>query len=155
MSKTIDELIADLKDTDDFVREEAFGALEMRAEESLDSLIEALNNRNKNIKMGAAKILGYIGDSKAIDPLINTLNDKNKLVRREASTALTRMGDNAVDPLINTLKDENWKVRGAAAWALGGIKNSKAIEYLEPLLDDASGFVRAGAKNAIGKLKEN
>lgn len=152
MSKTIDDLIQDLKDTDDFVREETFAALEMRAEESLDSLIEALNNGNKNIKMGAAKVLGFIGDPKAIEPLINTLSDKNKLVRREASTALTRMGDIAVDPLIRTLNNEDWRVRGAAAWALGGIKNNKAIEYLEPLLEDTSGFVRAGAKNALNKL---
>ena len=153
MVKSIEEYIEDLKDADEFVREEAIGALEMRAEESFDYLVEALNNRNKDIRKYSAQVLGYIGDEKAIQPLINTLKDGNKLVRREASTALTRIGEKAVDPLISILKDDDWKVRGAAAWALGSMKNNKAINFLEPLLEDPSGFVRAGAKNALNNIK--
>lgn len=153
MEKSINELVNDLGDKDDFVVEEAVGLLEMKAEESFDALVEALSNRNKNIRLNAAKILGFIGNSAAIEPLINTLRDHNKLVRREASTALARFGQDAVDPLINILDDDDWKVRGAAAWALGNLKDEKAIEPLEKLLDDESGFVKAGAKNAIQNIK--
>lgn len=153
MEKSINELVKDLGDKDDFVVEEAVGLLEMKAEESFDALVEALSNRNKNIRLNAAKILGFIRNSAAIEPLINTLRDHNKLVRREASTALARFGQDAVDPLINILDDDDWKVRGAAAWALGNLKDEKAIEPLEKLLDDESGFVKAGAKNAIQNIK--
>lgn len=153
MEKSINELVKDLGDKDDFVVEEAVGLLEMKAEESFDALVEALSNRNKNTRLNAAKILGFIGNGAAIEPLINTLRDHNKLVRREASTALARFGQDAVDPLINILDDEDWKVRGAAAWALGNLKDEKAIEPLEKLLDDESGFVKAGAKNAIQNIK--
>ena len=121
MSKSVEELIEDLNDQDEFVVEAAAGELEMMGEESVDALMSALSHRKKNIRLNAAKILGAISNPKSIDALILTLRDNNKLVRREASTALSRMGQIAVDPLIEILDDEDWRVRGAAAWALGNM----------------------------------
>jgi HEAT repeat protein len=153
MERTIEDLIADLKSTDDFTREEAIGELEMKGDEVVDPLIDALSDRNKNVKIAAIQILANIGDEKAIEPIIGTLKDPNKLVRREASTALTNMGDAAVEPLIGVLDDPNWRVRGAACWALGGLNAAEAVPKLEELLDDEKSFVRAGAEFAIKKLK--
>ena len=157
MEKTIEELIQDLNDDDEFVQEEAFGLLEIRAEESLEPLIEALSTKgiNKTIKQFSAKLLGFIGNEQAIDSLIASLRDNNKFVRRESSTALSKMGDSAVDPLIDILNDDDWRVRGAAAWALGKIGNKKALDKLKPLLDDESGFVRSGAKFAVGNIENS
>ena len=154
MERSIDELIGLLNDKDDFVVEDAVGELELRADEALGPLIEALSSRKKQIRLNAATLLGAINDSKAIPALIDTLKDNNKLVRREASTALSRMGEPAVDPLIETLNDEDWKVRGAAAWALGNLGDEKAIPELEKLLDDESGFVKQGAQSAINSIKK-
>ena len=151
MSKSVEELIEDLNDQDEFVVEAAAGELEMMGEESVDALMSALSHRKKNIRLNAAKILGAISNPKSIDALILTLRDNNKLVRREASTALSRMGQIAVDPLIEILDDEDWRVRGA--WALGNLKDDAAIEPLEALLEDESGYVRAGALNAINSIK--
>ena len=153
MEKSIDELIELLNDKDDFVVEDVMGELELRAEESLDPLIDALSHRKKNIRLHAATLLGAINDPKAIKPLILSLSDNNKLVRREASTALSRMGDAAVDPLIEVLDDPDWRVRGAAAWALGNLDNEKAIPALEKLLDDESGYVKSGAQSAIATIQ--
>lgn len=157
MEKTIQELIQDLNDDDEFVKEEAFGLLEIKAEESFEHLMEVLSSKgiNKNIKKSAAKLLGIIGDEGAIDILITTLKDNNKLVRREASTSLSRMGEKAVEPLIGTLDDEDWRVRGAAAWALGKIGDKRAIKPLKSLLDDESGFVRSGAKYAVDSIENS
>ena len=155
MERSIDELIELLNDKDDFVVEDVVGELELRADESLDPLIDALtNSRKKQIRLNAATLLGAIGDPKAIPALIETLRDNNKLVRREASTALSRMGEPAVEPLIETLDDEDWKVRGAAAWALGNLNDERAIPALEKLLDDESGFVKQGAQSAISSIKK-
>ena len=153
MSKSVEELIEDLNDQDEFVVEAAAGELEMMGEESVDALISALSHRKKNIRLNAAKILGAMSYPKSINALILTLRDNNKLVRREASTALSRMGQLAVDPLIEIVDDEDWRVRGAAAWALGNLKDDAAIEPLEALLEDESGYVRAGAVNAINSIK--
>lgn len=154
MERSIDELIELLNDKDDFVVEDVMGELELRGEESIDPLIDALSNRKKNIRLHAATLLGAIGDEKAIPALIDTLKDNNKLVRREASTALSRMGEPAVDPLIDILDDDDWKVRGAAAWALGNLGDEKAIPALEKLLDDESGYVKSGAESAIASIKK-
>ena len=156
MEKTIQELIQDLNNDDEFVQEEAFGLLEIRSEESFEPLIEALSTKgvNKNIKQYSAKLLGIIGNDQAIDPLIATLRDNNKFVRRESSTALTKMGDKAVEPLINILDDDDWRVRGAAAWALGKIGDERALDPLKSLLDDESGFVRSGAKFSVDSLEK-
>ena len=154
MERTIDELIELLNDKDDFVVEDAKGQLELKGEEAVDPLIDALSSRKKNIRLNAATLLGAIDDEKAIPALIATLKDNNKLVRREASTALSRMGEPAVDPLIETLNDEDWRVRGAAAWALGNLGDEKAIPALEELLDDESGFVKSGAKSAIATINK-
>ncbi len=154
MERSIDELIELLNDKDDFVVEDVMGELELRKEEALNPLIDALSHRKKGVRLHAATLLGAIGDPKAIPALIDTLKDNNKLVRREASTALSRMGQPAVDPLIETLADEDWRVRGAAAWALGNIGDEKAIPELEKLLDDESGFVKQGAQSAIASIKK-
>ena len=154
MERSIDELIELLNDKDDFVVEDAVGELELRADESLDPLIDALSSRKKQIRLHAATLLGAINDPKAIPALIETLHDNNKLVRREASTAFSRMGDPAVEPLIETLNDEDWRVRGAAAWALGNLDDERAIPALEKLLDDESGYVKQGAQSAIASIKK-
>ena len=154
MERSIDELILLLNDKDDFVVEDVMGELELRADEALDPLIDALSNRKKQIRLHAATLLGAIGDPKAIPALIETLKDNNKLVRREASTALSRMGEPAVEPLIETLNDEDWRVRGAAAWSLGNLNDERAIPALEKLLDDESGYVKQGAQSAIASIKK-
>ena len=154
MEETINELIELLNDKDDFVVEDAMGQLELKGQEALDPLIDALSSRKKNIRMHAATLLGAIGNPKAIEPLIATLKDNNKLVRREASTSLSRMGEPAVEPLIEVLKDEDWKVRGAAAWSLGNLNDERAIPALEELLDDESGYVKKGAASAIESIKK-
>ena len=151
----IDELIEKLNDKDDFIVEDAVGALELKGEEAVDPLISALSSRKKNIRLHAASILGAINDEKAIKPLILTLSDNNKLVRREASTSLSRMGDATVDPLIEELKNPDWRVRGAAAWALGNLGEKRAIAPLEELLDDESGYVKSGAQSAIATLNRD
>lgn len=47
MSKSVEELIEDLNDQDEFVVEAAAGELEMMGEESVDALMSALSHRKK------------------------------------------------------------------------------------------------------------
>ena len=73
MERSIDELIELLNDKDDFVVEDAVGELELRADEAVDPLIDALSHRKKQIRLNAATLLGAINDPKAIPALIETL----------------------------------------------------------------------------------
>ncbi|MDR3222527.1 MAG: HEAT repeat domain-containing protein [Methanobrevibacter sp.] len=156
MEKSINELINDLADSNEFIQDESKILLEKRGTDAVDALIDALlNNRNKDVKISSAKVLGAIGDKKAIDPLITTLSSPNKMVRREASTALIKMGNSAVEPLIFLLDTEDWKIRGAASWVLGSIGDKRAIKPLKSLLNDENGYVRAGVKKSLSSLEKN
>ena len=124
----IKSLIESLADEDELVRVQASESLEVIGEPAVEILINALDNPDKNIRRYSARVLGEIGDERAIRPLIQNLRDDNKWVRRETSGALSKMGDPATAPLIELLEDSDWKVRGGAAWALGRIANPMAVE---------------------------
>jgi len=151
--ENINELIEILADEDELVRIQASESLKEIGEPAVCPLIEALEHDNKNIRRYSAKVLGEIGDERAIEPLILNLRDDNKWVRRETSGALSKMGEPATTPLIQLLEDPDWKVRGAAAWALGRIGSKEAVDPLvKALLEDENGFVRSGAANALGNI---
>ncbi|MDR2830004.1 MAG: HEAT repeat domain-containing protein [Methanobrevibacter sp.] len=155
MAKNINELISDLDNDNEFIQEESKTLLEKKGAEAVEPLVDALlNNKNKDIKILAAKILGNIGDKKAINPLIATLSNPNKMVRREASTSLIKMGNDAVEPLITVLENEDWRIRGAASWVLGSIGDKRAVEPLKALLNDESGYVKSGAKKSLDTLEK-
>jgi HEAT repeat protein len=51
-------------------------------------LIQALQDEAWEVRQGAAKSLGKLGDRRAIDPLQELLRDNNSVVRDEAAAAL-------------------------------------------------------------------
>jgi len=64
----------------------------------------------------------------------------------------------ASDPLSDNLakiKNKDASVRRQAAEALGGIRNSSAIEPLKELLKDENTFVRIAALDSLGLLRAN
>ena len=88
MENTIDELIEMLNDKDDFVVEDAKGQLELKGEEAVDPLIDALSSRKKNIRLNAATLLGAIDDEKAIPALEELLDDESGFVKSGAQSAI-------------------------------------------------------------------
>ena len=88
MERSIDELIELLNDKDDFVVEDAVGELELRADEAVDPLIEALSSRKKQIRLNAATLLGAINNPKAIPELEKLLDDESGFVKQGAQSAI-------------------------------------------------------------------
>ena len=76
--------------------------------ESLEQIIEDLNNENASIRCVAAYNLGHIGNYTAIGPLTQALNDEDISVRESAAWGLQYIrGPRAVDALILALNDSN------------------------------------------------
>jgi len=73
--------------------------------DSVDELIQQLNQENVYVRMHAAKKLGDIGDARAVQPLIAILKDEKAGIR--AASALEQIGKPSVGPLIVALKDES------------------------------------------------
>ncbi|MHA1371902.1 MAG: HEAT repeat domain-containing protein, partial [Promethearchaeota archaeon] len=67
-----------------------------------------LNSKNPTTRTEAAKILGRLGDPRAIPSLIKALNDEKIFVRKFAIKSLVSFGDKRViDPIITAFKDED------------------------------------------------
>jgi hypothetical protein len=117
---------------------------------AVEPLIFALMDEDSDIRMGAARALGWIKDPRAVEPLIFALTDKDKRVRFNASEALGKLNARrAVEPLISELKDNDKDIRRIAALALGEIKDPRAIEPLISTLKDEASDVRDAAARAL------
>ena len=110
------------------------------------------------LETGLPKLLGEIGDIKAVPILITALKDNNLFQTKPFSRictakALGKLKDTrATVPLIEVLRDDWYEARKAAAWALGEIKDTAAIEPLAKVLQDENRKVRAIAQAALLKI---
>ncbi|CAF1559758.1 unnamed protein product [Didymodactylos carnosus] len=96
--------------------------------EVIDRLVNALGDKDEDVRNGACEALGNMGEKSAtngvIDRLVNALGDEEWHVRDSACEVLGKMGEKAVtngviDRLINALRDEDEDVGNGACEALG------------------------------------
>jgi hypothetical protein len=113
------------------VRGLAAMALGQVGEAAVDSLIDALSDKEWRVRRAAAESLGRIGDPRAVEPLVATLRFEDVDVRSAAVTALIRIGEPAVTALKDALRSEVPGVRRSAVKALRGIGTSRALSMLE------------------------
>lgn len=140
----------------------------LKARQSVDILISALDDHDDRVSESAAEALGRVGDRKAVKPLILLLASTKGDRAETAATALGLLKDTrAVEPLIRVLLDKNQGpsrtyerkdyVRASAAEALGDIGDPRAIEPLAAVLKNyvkERWFVRRAAANALGKIND-
>lgn len=156
----IDRLIHDLASLDAMRQKNANEELTRIGEPAFLRLIEKLGDSDASIRCEAAKVLGEIGDARAVGPLIDRLVDESMgalgygdedfgsaVVLRYTIEALGKMKDvKAVPALIDVLdtwKNLNMLVGGWAAWALGEMKDARAVESLVAALKDKEPLIRA------------
>ena len=95
--------------------------MEAAAEEGdLETLLEGLESDNVIVRQDAARMLGELGDERAVPALIERLEqDEDDFVRALSASSLGDIGDErAIEPLQNALQDEDERVREAADAAL-------------------------------------
>jgi HEAT repeat protein len=116
---TIRPLIQALRDRDSFVRWKTVRGLKEKGRSATEALIQALNDDNTAIRLGAAYILGSTSDNVVTLALIGALADEEVDVRARAAEALGKIADtDAVSALISALGDRSKIVRGRALQAL-------------------------------------
>jgi HEAT repeat protein len=145
---------------------------------SVESLINALNDSDWQVRQSPAKALGKRGDKQAVEPLIQVLKDEDKWVRAgsqynsvraEAAVALGQLGDvRAIGPLIEALKDSQDNVCLGAIKGLSNFRDPRIVEafiemlkgwenfwdyWHEAMLVNIAGFLaKMGDKRAIEPL---
>lgn len=104
--KAIEPLIKKLGDPLHEIWQATVEALIKMGEPAVEPLIQALKDEKWDVRAGAARSLGGIGDNKAVEPLIQALKDRNLTVRIHATEALVKIGEPAVESLTRTLINE-------------------------------------------------
>jgi len=84
--------------------------------------------------------------------LMGLTKDRETSPGHEAAQALANLCAAAPQPLIAALGDPSAAVRVNAAFALGGIKDTVAVDDLLPLLKDPAIEVRCEAARSLGRL---
>ncbi len=128
----------------------AFGSL------AVPALLELLADASHaTSRVWAARILGRIGDPRAVDDLISRLNDRDDRLRMTAAEALGALGDaRALQPIVRaTLRDPAPQVRAHAAGAVARIEGERAVDVLVAALADPDYATRLRALEAFETMR--
>ncbi len=118
-TRDIRGLIRSMKHRDLDVQWRAAEALASMGPEVFGVLVENLDSRSKDIRLGAIEALGDSGDPRAVTPLTPLLQDPDNEIRWETALALGMLDDKEViSSLKAALRDRDRFVREGAALSL-------------------------------------
>jgi HEAT repeat protein len=106
-------------------------------------------------RVWAARVLGRIGDPRAVDELIGRLQDRDDRLRMTAAEALGMLGDpRALQPIVRAiLRDPAPQVRAHAAGAVARIEGERAVDVLVAALSDTDYATRIRALEAFETMQ--
>jgi len=132
----IGSLVGLLSSKDGVQRCKARAALVDIGRQAVNSLVNALKDRNQTVRWESAKALGQIRDPKSIDALVTALQDRLFDVRWLAAEALIGIGDKAVKPILQAIVDnpESEEVREGAHHVLHDLPTSSYRDALKPVI---------------------
>jgi len=112
------------------------------------------SDKNADVRSEVVRVLGRLGDCRAIKPLIAALRDRNLDVRYSAAKALVKIGTPSTKSLIDNMKNADSSIRSRVAGELGNLKTTDALKTLIAALKDKTPSVRYNAADALGKIKQ-
>jgi hypothetical protein len=123
-------------------------------EASLDSVAQALQHKDAEVRENAVDRLAELKDERAAMLLGEVLlSDRDSDVRESAAEALGDLGGpKAVEPLIRALKDKDAGVRESAVESLATVGGDDAVRPLMDALTDEDEDVREAAALALKKI---
>ncbi len=158
MSKSVDELLADLKSDKLEIKEEA--AFELGGyddERVVKALLNALNSdaEEVGVRAAAAESLGRLGKTEAFDSLVKGIKSTEYMVRSACAYALGKLGDKrAADDLFYLLKDSDHSVVSSAAHALAKMHDKRAALPLIHIVETKRPRQQVAAVRVLGDLKD-
>lgn len=105
-----------------------------------------------------ARVLGKLGDTRAVEPLIRIAGDQERdpRLREEAVRVLGKLGDDTAEKtLIDALKDRKGNtpgIRAEAARSLGMLRSRAALTFLVDAMREPDDALRNYAIDALGEV---
>ena len=133
--------------------------IEGNTDDSVPTLIEAMNSPQESDRSFAAAVLAQIGfQSQELTPiLVRSLSDNNEYVRLHTAELLARDPDwkyQANKTLSDCLLSKDVNIRWLACYSLADLRpeDDRVIAALSLALQDKASQVRAGAAYALGEI---
>lgn len=126
----------------------------LKAKQNIKGLTKALQYKDLNICIEAAKALGEIGDNRAVNALSDAIEngDATKYFAVLCAEALAKIGDTGIDALIALLNDDNRHVRHLAIINLRDSGDARAVEPLVETLQDKHRGISEDAAKALDEI---
>ncbi len=149
---TAERLVLKLRNEDYRVRGSIEEALMAIGTPAVGPLTAALKDESAHVRASAARVLGKLGDKRAVEHLMQALKDHDGQVRRYAAEGLYMIPDKkAVDALIEVLKDGNTAAALFAARALEKIGEA-AVDSLTEVLKHEEPTARLFVAQTLGSI---
>ena len=123
-------------------------------EQAIGPLIQALDDKDKDVRKAAVEALAVIG-AVSVAPLVEVLDRKESSVsaRTAAVEALRKIDDaRCAEYIIRALEDDQAQVRWHAAFALGEMECQEAVDPLIRALADEHHWVRFNVVFALQRV---
>jgi len=127
---------------------------ELKLPMSIPTLLQALDDKDADVRNVAARSLGRMKLQAAEEALIALLGKHDQAVSARIAAICIEMGPRTAPLLIKTLRDGIPKARFWAARILGEIADPRAARSISEALQDADPDVRSAAVWAIGNIAD-
>lgn len=134
--------------------DELLRAIEAIGPAAVDPLIEALSDSEGTVRKFAARMLGKIGDERAIESLGMEIYDLHFDVGQAAAESLACLGAASLPVLKEALTHPEAGIREHVVSALGKIKHASIAPLLINALNDPERIVQKQAIQSLGELRD-
>jgi hypothetical protein len=122
---------------------------------AVPALIDALEDGNETVSLGAVAVLGQIRDPRAAEPLARLLDDPSTRMWAALSGAFNALKGEAAPALIDALGSHDDTVRSRVVELMGSIADPRfADPLIERLNRDRDSLVRMRMAGALGQIGE-
>ncbi len=151
--RVLDALLVYLAADDEKIRAAAQKVLVQIGSPALDTLLAALKDGDREVRLVAIEALSKIGGERAVEALLVAFQEGEQDSSQAAATALANIGDvGAVEALLVALRASDPDRRKTAIEALGKIGDPQAVDALIITLHESNRGVSRAACTALGKI---
>ena len=125
----------------------------VRRREEFNFYMARLTSQDPSTRAAAARLLGEVGDPRAVDEIRKLLDDDDPRVVGAACAALGKLGDaDSTQTLMSHLDSDEPAIVAGAVEGLGHLGVREAVPRIIPLLESPDFDVRRAAIVALGEL---
>jgi len=125
---------------------------EMRVKRAKNDLIEALGDKNIEVRLEATWAIGHMGFVDALPLIMESMSHFFKIAALRMDAFIFEMGAPALPLLLDLCKHPEWEIQLLAIHLVGEFKDPGTIEVLLPLLDSQNLEIRLAACKATGSI---